>query len=361
MKNFILFTALIFSLPALSQEEANDELLNELEPNVSELLLDAPMGDETFSPKAEEPKIEELSKAEEPLLPDVTQEELASSLIAEPILPEPVAEEVVIETTPPPLSRESSSPIGGLVAENTSKNEVKPEDARFKPRTGYWLGTVGFETTNYKVPFNFTGAKKNFKEEDRRLTGGRIGFGREAYLGAGFLVSGRLDAYYLGTLFNSLETASPEFDDVTVAATKDTGQMFGADAIGHFGWMFDYSTKNPFLGEMAYMAFELFVEAGIGRGRAINGKSYYFKALTNEQYKVTFEDDFSTQIISAGFNILSRSSGSFLYVKASQVSQSITERNVRGNSSVSGAIKDKLTNPDTDPLTMFSIGGGFKF
>jgi hypothetical protein len=379
MKNFILFSALTLSFQALAQDVSSEELLNELEPDVSELLLDAPTGDETFSQKPATPlttpvaeeaaKVEEplfstepvaepvaeplmsAEKVEEPLIPELTPEEAPAPIVAEPEVERPV----------PPPSRDSSFAVRGLVAENTSQQEVKQNDGKFNPRTGHWIGTIGFETTAYKLPFNFTGAKKTFKEEESRLTGGRLGFGREAYLGAGFLVNARLEGYYMGTLFNSLETASPEFQDVTVAATKDTGQMFGGDAIGHFGWMFDYNTKNPFLGEMAYMAFELFVEAGIGRGRAINGKSYYFKATTNEEYKVTFEDDFSTQIVSAGFNIHSRSSGSFLYVKASQVSQSITERKVRGNSSISGEIKDNLTNPESDPLTVFSIGGGFKF
>ncbi|MCE3012173.1 MAG: hypothetical protein LW878_03825 [Proteobacteria bacterium] len=358
MKNFILFSALTLSLQASAQDVSSEELLNELEPDVSELLLDAPTGDETFSQKpatpATTPVAEEAAKIQEPLLPELTPEEAPAPIVAEPEVERPI----------PPPSRDSSFAVRGLVAENTSQQEVKQEDGKYNPRTGHWIGTIGFETTAYTLPFNFTGAKKTFKEEDRRLTGGRLGFGREAYLGAGFLVNARLEGYYMGTLFNSLETASPEFTDVTVAATKDTGQMFGGDAIGHFGWMFDYNTKNPFLGEMAYMAFELFVEAGVGRGRAINGKSYFFKATTNEQYKVTFEDDFSTQIVSAGFNIHSRSSGSFLYVKASQVTQSITERKVRGSTGSIAApteIKETLTNPDSDPLTVFSVGGGFKF
>ena len=382
MKNFILFSALTFSLQALAQDVASEELLNELEPDVSELLLDAPTGDETFSKKpatpVTTPVAEEAAKVEEPLFSTepvaepVAEPLMSAEKVEEPLLPEltpeeapaPIVAEPEVERPVPPPSRDSSFAVRGLVAENTSQQEVKQDDGKFNPRTGHWIGTIGFETTAYTVPFNFTGAKKTFKEEESRLTGGRLGFGREAYLGAGFLVNARLEGYYMGTLFNSLETASPEFQDVTVAATKDTGQMFGGDAIGHFGWMFDYNTKNPFLGEMAYMAFELFVEAGIGRGRAINGRSYFFKATTNEQYKITFEDDFSTQIVSAGFNIHSRSSGSFLYVKASQVSQSITERKIRGSTGSIAApteIKETQTNVDSDPLTVFSIGGGFKF
>lgn len=358
MKNFILFTALTLSLSALSQDVANDDLLNELEPDVSELLLDAPTGDETFSqtpPPEATVTEEEVVKVEEPLLPEVTpEEETPAPIMAEPEAPRPI----------PPPSRDSSFAVRGLVAENNSQQAVKQDDGKYNPRTGHWIGTMGFETTAYKLPFDYTGAKKTFKEEDRRLTGGRLGFGREAYLGAGFLVNARLEGYYMGTLFKSLETASPEFDDVTVAATKDTGQMFGGDAIGHFGWMFDYNTKNPFLGEMAYMAFELFVEAGIGRGKAINGKSYFFKAGVNEEYKVTFEDEFTTQIVSAGFNIHSRSSGSFLYVKASQVSQTISERKIRGSAIISNTpstFKETISNPTSDPLTILSIGGGFKF
>jgi hypothetical protein len=112
MKNFILLSALTFSFQALAQDVASEELLNELEPGVSELLLDAPKGDETFSQKPatpevttviEEPaKIEEprmsSEKVEEPLLPELTLEEAPAPIVAEPEVERPV----------PPPSRDSS-------------------------------------------------------------------------------------------------------------------------------------------------------------------------------------------------------------------------------------------------------------
>lgn len=348
MKIIIPFICLLISFSVHAQEEVSDDLLKEFELDVSEMQLDAPTGDETFSsPANPTPEIE----ASEALIPDI---EPAPEVAIEPELLE----------DPPPSSRDTSFAVRGLMADNSSQDQINVEGKPFQSRKGHWIATVGFETTQYNVPFDFVGTKKTFKEEDRRLSGGRLGFGREAYLGGGFLLSARLEGYYMGTLFNSLETASPEFDDVTVASTKDTGQIFGGDGMVHLGWMFDYKTRNPFLGDMTYLALELFVEAGLGRGQAINGKSYFFKSTTNEQYKVTFEDDFSSQTISAGFNILSLNSGAFLYVKASQVSQSITERKIRGSTGAIAApseINQTLTNPDSDPLTVLAIGGGFKF
>jgi hypothetical protein len=129
--------------------------------------------------------------------------------------------------------------------------------------------------------------------------------------------------------------------------------------------MFDYQARNPFLGDMNYLAFELFVEAGMGRGRSINGKRYFFDAATDEEYKVTFKDDFSTQVMSVGFNILSVSSGAFMYVRASRVTQSISERQVYGVSRPNGSpavnFNIKSSEAKVDPLQILAIGGGYKF
>jgi hypothetical protein len=333
MKKTLFIALLISSLPLCAQDDS-EFLLDELNPDASELVLEPAPADNNPFTTTYEP--EEMPMAVEPT----------------PVVKtEPLIKKEVTPTEPIPTKSES---------------KIAVDDERFDSRKGHWVTTVGFERTAYEVPLNFVGARKRFGPKEQTLDGGRIGIGRETYLGAGFILGAKLEGYYMGTLFNSIKTADP-VEPVEVAGNKETGQIHGADAIAHLGWMFDYKTKNPFLGDMTYMALELFVEAGIGRGRAINRNSYYFDAApaTSENYRVTFVDDFQTQIISAGMNFLSRSSGAFLYLRATQSILDVTERKIRGVSQPDGQpstnLANKVSNPDVDPITIFAIGGGFKF
>ncbi|MFP5459868.1 MAG: hypothetical protein ACLGG7_14115 [Bacteriovoracia bacterium] len=119
---------------------------------------------------------------------------------------------------------------------------------------------------------------------------------------------------------------------------------------------------------MNYFALELFVEAGLGRGRGYNRREYYFDAspVTNEEYDLIVEDDYVTQVVSAGFNLLSVNTGAFLYLRASQVAQDITERKFRGKVLNNGEttitrINATVEAPDVDPISIISIGGGYRF
>jgi hypothetical protein len=336
MKKTLFIALVVSSLPLYAQDDS-EFLLDELNPAASELILEpAPTDDNPFT-KSYEP--EDMPMAVEPT---------------------PVVEsEPIIENEVAPIAPPTLIPV-------KSESKIAVDDERFDSRKGHWVTTVGFERTAYEVPLNFVGARKRFGPKEQTLDGGRIGIGRESYLGAGFILGAKLEGYYMGTLFNSVKTADP-VEPVDVAGNKETGQIHGADAIAHLGWMFDYKTKNPFLGDMTYMALELFVEAGIGRGRAINRNSYYFDAApaTSENYRVTFVDDFQTQIISAGMNFLSRTSGAFLYLRATQSLLDVTERKIKGvrqpDSQPSENLRRKVSNPEVDPITILAIGGGFKF
>lgn len=320
-----------------------------------------------------------------------TDEELAPMLDA-PLIEEdtpvagatdevPALEETqpVVETTPPvveeaapivvvapPVVEEKIQPAAPVAV---SKAEVKDEDGEFNHRKSNWVTMFGFETIKYTLPLEFSGASKNFKEKDRDLYGARLGFGREYYLGWGFLLQGRLDAYYMGTLFKGVETADPEFPGTEVSNEKDSGAYYGADATAHLGWMFDYKTKNIFLGDMVHMAMELFVEVGAGKGRSYQRKQYNFDAASVDQYDFIMEDDFTTNSISAGVNFLSTSSGFFLNLKASQVNISLDKREIREKKLESGAsgssagafVKRDASDADIDPVTIIAVGGGYKF
>jgi hypothetical protein len=352
MKYFILGFFLTISV-AYSQDSY------ELPP---EELAPTELSPESLAPIVDAPPLTEENKATDQLEPEMT---LSKEVTQKPEEPQAPTETVLNEDLKLKAPMATFG-VRGIAPEAVSKANVDEDDDSFNHRKANWVGTFGFESTKYTLPFAFQGDKANFKEEERELWGGRLGFGGEFYLGWGFLFGARLDGYYLGTLFEDAKTANPEYD-VDVASEKNNGHMYGGDAIAHFGWMFDFKTKNPFLAEMTYLAIELFAEAGVGRGRAYNRKNYFFNAspATDELYDIIIEDDYTSQIVSGGINILSTSTGAFLNLKVSTVALDITERKIRGTSKPNGQaatnLKDTIKNPDTDPITIFTLGGGIKF
>ena len=284
----------------------------------------------------------------------------------------------VLEPTPAVANEPLAAPVVEEVKvaeapKATPKAESKSElddDDRFNSRKSHWVTTFGFETTKYTLPLDFNGSQKTFGETERDLYGGRLGVGREFYLGWGFLLQGRVEGYYMGTLFEGIKTADPEFS-TEVSNRKDTGSLYGAEAVGHLGWMFDYKTRNPFLGDMTYMAMELFVEAGVGRGKSYQRREYKFDASTVDFYDFIMEDEFTTATVSAGVNFLSTSSGFFLYLRATQSSLAIDKRTGRSrtlegatagtSTSTATLVKFSEKDPDVDPITVFALGGGYKF
>jgi|GEM_PF-2506552 len=329
-----------------------------------------PMTEEDLAPLLDAPPVEETPIAETrpddvPALvedPAPVPVESAAPVVETEVAP-PVVEEVVVETQVEPVAEPKAEPK----IESTA--QIDDEDMPFNHRKSHWIANFGFETVKYTVPLEFAGASEDFGEKDRDLYGARLGFGRDFYLGAGFLFQGRVDGYYMGTLFEGIQTADPEFPGTEVSNEKDTGSYYGADAVAHLGWMFDYKTKNPFLGDMAYLAMELFVEAGVGKGRSYQRKEYNFDAASVDQYDFIMEDEFTTQTVSAGINILSTSSGFYLYLKGTQVNLSLDKRDIRekrleggaSGSSAGSFVKRSDNSADIDPVTIFALGGGYKF
>ena len=345
-----------------------------------------PLTDEELAPMIDAPLVEETSAlatdesatpveatpapaTEAAVVPGAT-DDVPALVEPAPLVTEeqPVAEETaapIVETTPAPVGEENARPV----AEVKSTDDVDDEDRPFNHRKSNWVSVFGFETVKYTLPLEFTGASDYFKEKERDLYGARLGFGREFYLGWGFLLQGRVDGYYMGTLFEGIKTADPEFTGTDVSNEKDTGSYYGADAVAHLGWMFDYKTKNIFLGDMTYMALELFVEAGVGKGTSYQRKEYNFDAASVDQYDFIMEDEFTTNSVAAGINLLSTSSGFFLNLKATQVNLSLDKRTIRekkleggaSGSSAGAFVKRTDNDADIDPVTIFAVGGGYKF
>lgn len=353
---YILGFALLFLLPATVWADDEDTApIDVVDPIVSpeDALTDAPAESVTGDRK----------KA-----PDATVAVPAASddpPVSEPLDLAPAVEEatpaIAVEEGPAPVKSDLQKigPVG------VSADRFDEAERPFNHRKSHWVGTYGFQNSKYVVPLQYTGSKVNFKDEDRELWGGRAGIGYELYLGLGLLLQGRLDGYYLGTVFQQDKVAK-NAAGAKVGSEKDTGQMAGGDAVLHAGWMFDLVTKNPILGEMTYLAVEPFVEASYGRGQAYNRKKYYFNGAQSDAYRFTMTDYFSSQSVSVGLNVLSTNSGFFLNLKATRMFLTIDngDRRISSTSTVNSASASSVSRPNDvriDPVTIFTLGGGYKF
>lgn len=261
-----------------------------------------------------------------------------------------------------------------LCAQNLSDStpvlttEVPDEDdGIFNPRKGHWLTTFGFEGIKYEVPFEFTGAREEFKKGTQEMWGGRLGLGREFYIGKGLMTATKVEGFYMGTLFERAINAAPEETTVEFAFTKKTGQIYGAEVVQTISFLFDMRTKNPFMDEMTYLTVEPFVEAGIGTAKAYNRRNYHFDTGANgvqENYRLRVEDDIMTQHFGLGVNVTSRQAF-FLYLKASVYNLNLTKRKQEGLAQPDGQGTEDLSgtdkNVDMDPVTVYALGGGYKF
>ena len=281
------------------------------------------------------------------IVPSPDNSELREEALNKPVAAKPIADEHL-------------SPAPNQVLEKKVE-----EDKSFNARKSHWYSTFGFEAMEYDLPFQYSGAKESFKEEKRKLYGGRLGFGGELYLGAGFMTSTRVEGYYMGTLFEKAKTADPGLADDDIATVKNTGQIFGADAVQTLSYLFDLRVKNPFMDSYSNMVIEPFVEAGIGRAQAWNKKDYNYDipGQTEEEYDQSFKDDLTNVKVGGGINITS-SQGFFLYLKATQNRYDINKRTTKGYSYPNGGTPTPVNgNAPTklDPIMVYSLGGGYKF
>ncbi len=242
-------------------------------------------------------------------------------------------------------------------------SEIMDED-EFVPRKGHWITTFGFEGSEYEVPFNFNGTEKNFSSENRALYGARLGFGREFYLGWGFNTTTKLEGFYMGTIGQRVETVGSEDLDEESAFFKKTGQFYGGEASQSLGFIFDLKTRNPLLDEVVHLIVEPYVFAGIGQGRAYNRINYNYDSTISENYRVRIEDAVTISSMGGGINFTSLA-GFFLFLKATQYRLDITKRTENGVSQLDGeapiVIDNTLTDLDSKLITIYSLGGGYKF
>ena len=313
----------------------------------------------------------------------VEQETIESETVAVPdmLAPSPEAqpeappeESVVIQEAPPEKNevieekRSESAPVLAAQIE---------EDEEFRHREGHWISTFSFESMRYDLPFEFTNARKKeiFSEGGEPFYGGRLGFGREFYIGAGITTTSRVEGYYNGTVSAKRKSANPDVD-VDLSYSKLTGQALGVDASQSLGYIFESKTKNPFMDEMTQFTIEPFIEAGIGVGQALSKASYSEDTGTGangirEEYRLKVQDNYGVARIGAGFNVGSKT-GFFMFARVTQNRYEVFNRKQTGyfrpdpGVGVPRGPRNSLSNDDVkgvkiDPITVYTFGGGYKF
>ncbi len=150
-----------------------------------------------------------------------------------------------------------------------------------------------------------------------------------------------LEGFYNGTLFTKSQNAGPDDEDEEAGNVKRTSGFFGIDVSQNLGYIFEFRTKNPFMDEWAYLTFEPFIEAGLGVAKSYNKVRYNYDTGTGvngvrENYKRTINR------------------------------YDVTERKIDTYSKLNGATgsnQPSTTDKDVkiDPVTMFTLGGGYKF
>lgn len=257
-----------------------------------------------------------------------------------------------------PLTLISLSAIAATEKRNVMYEDIIDSRA-YVARKSHWETTFGLEGMKYDLPFNFPGAKKTINPGDKELWGGRLGLGRQFYLGKGFTTTTKGEAYYMGTLFVRNLNAGPEASDDNVKEFKQTGQILGLDFTQSIGHIFEMKTKGP-LGDWHNMTIEPYIEAGAGMARAFNKVNYSYNLTPNEAYKQSVEDQLVNVRFGLGVNVAS-SQGVFFFAKVTQNHYDITQRKLKTSINNASSTKETQKNVNIDPVLIYALGGGYRF
>jgi len=244
----------------------------------------------------------------------------------------------------------------------------EPDQKVYNPRSSHLYSIYVFDTIKFKDPFEFNGEKKVIKPREQELYGGRIGFGGEVYLGGGLMTSTKLEGFFNGTLFSQVLNGGPNDESVKFAYFKKTASHYGAEISQSLSMLFDFKTKNPFLGTMSYLTLEPFVEAGLGASRLVRRVNYQYDTglsptAARESYKRNIKDSFRTTKLSIGINLIS-TSGFFLFIRATQNQFLSTSRDDRTVQLPNGGVVSSSSNntkEDYKNIMSYTLGGGYKF
>lgn len=364
----IILICLLVSLSAFAQK---DELT--LESSTAPTVVEdgSDMTDTLLEEPTEAPDSPDITENVNPSANDLPAAipESAPETAPEVATPNPTKEGPQGEMEPEKIAEEKKEVISSPAERTPVITTEAPKDDRFiNHHKSHFLTTFGFEGMKYNLPFAFEGTKRNIRERDQELYGARLGLGGQIYLGYGFFTTSTVEAFYLGTLFTKSQEAGPQVDGAEAGFVKRTSGFFGGDVSQSFGRIFEFRTKNPILEEWVHLTFEPFVEAGLGVGQSYNKVKYRYdtgSGGTREDYKRTIRDTLTNARVGAGFNMTSRS-GFFLQVRATVNRFDISKRKIdtyerqnQGAGTQSPTETDKSAK--MDPVTVFTIGGGYKF
>lgn len=381
----IILICLLVSLPAFAQ---TDELTLESTTAPTVVEESTATGDSLLEEPTEAPDSPDVTENISPdkeipaTAPMELSEKSAPEVTTPAEMPESTSEMAdsdVDATTPNPTDDENkpTEEPEKVAEEKLPEPEVRtpvitteaPKDDRFiNHQKSHWLTTFGFEGMKYKLPFDFEGTKRNVRERDQELYGARFGLGGQIYLGYGFFTTSTAEVFYLGTLFTKSQEAGPQVSGAEAGHIKRTSGFYGGEISQSFGRIFEFRSKNPILEEWVHLTFEPFVEAGLGAGQSYNKVNYHYDTGTSgtrEDYKRTIRDTLTNARVGAGFNMTSRS-GFFLQVRATVNRFDISKRKIdtyERQNQAAGTQTPTATdkNAKMDPVTVFTLGGGYKF
>lgn len=368
---------LCLSLPVYAQNAPEVEMASETVavPELIETIDDSPFADATAD------SVDELKRED---LVDAKAEENTPEALKETKVEEATAE-MEATTTPDatiPIEQDLSEPKEPEIAKTNLSDSMtptvvteieKPEGFEFKK--SHWQSIFAFENFKYQTPFNYVSSKGKSIYNDSKidLYGARLGFGHELYLFGGLSTTSRIEGFYTGTAFGKNKSADPDFA-VQYANSKAWAQNIGFDVSQSLSYIMEVKTKNPFMDEVSRFTIEPFVEAGIGASQFMSKASFHYDTTAagspggyKDDYRHKITDNIVNARIGAGFNVTALS-GFFMFARVTQNRFNVTSRKSEGYSDLNGTVvdigqRDKAAdkNVKLDPVTMFTIGGGYKF
>jgi hypothetical protein len=352
--NKLLLLALVFSLSSYAQDDFLDEDLSSETVTVPDIIDPVATAQAPVVEKAPEEVAKEVEEFKESDVPVVSTPAVED--------PGPISEKNGPEIQISNFEKNSEMPV--LSSEVTSTEE-------FTAMKSHWQALYAFEMFKLQTPFNFTNGKGNkiFTQQDQQLFGGRLGFGRNLYIGGGLNTTSRVEGFYAGAAFGNVKTARPDADQ-NISTKKVNSQNYGVDICQSIGFIFEAKMKNPFMDQMTYMTIEPFIEAGAGVSNARSKASYdYDTSVYVDHYRHTIDDKIANARVGAGINIAGRS-GFFMFLRVSQNRYKILDRKTSGYSQPNGqgatnldtaAQKNADKNVKLNAITMFTLGGGYSF
>lgn len=300
--------------------------------------------------------------------PDSSLTEMADSAPEEVTSPNPLAEDTTPDEEPKEIARTNPR-----VSTPVISSEMPKDDRYIDHHKSHWITTFGFEGMKYpELPWDFEGTRRNVRERDQELYGARLGLGGQLYIGGGLFTTTMVEAFYVGTFTRTIQVADPDVEGEEAGGIKRTGGLWGGEVAQQLGFIKEFRTKNPFMDDWAYLTFEPFVEAGLGVSRAYHSVDYNYDTTgtsgpgVKEMYKVRLRDELTNARVGAGFNLTSRT-GFFMQAKVSINRYDITNRKINSYVQKDGQTleesKDRLDDNDVkiDPITVITLGGGYKF